>query len=487
MKIYPLVLGLLVSFGGVFAQQQKSGEELVKTRAELNSAKADLEEARKKRDMAVAARWKDRETANQERELFNERYSENKEKLDALMADRARLQEEVRMGREDLSRVRESAEKARSEFLSLSSQQDRLGFLIQAQEQGIPFGIPERLERVNQIKKEMERYRDDPLRVVREILDITKQEIDFSRSIEIEKGELIFDHSVLYGKRLRLGGIFAVQQADDDGPIALMLPIAGEKGRKFVWQVNSVPEIRSEIQTVFKSYPDSALMMIPADVLLSTVLSSEMAQTNVSWTQQLQDFFHNGGILMYPIAIVLAFGIIFVVERYTKLSAKSRSGRYHEVIKLCEEGKLEEARKKSKQLRGSVGKVIKKTLSKDYPGRAACEKAIEEVFAEEVPSIERGLSTISVLATTAPLLGLLGTVMGMIELFEVITIHGTSDPKLLAGGISIALITTEAGLMVAIPLQFLHTFLTNKADRLIAKMEKAGLALLNALWIKDKV
>ena len=73
--------------------------------------------------------------------------------------------------------------------------------------------------------------------------------------------------------------------------------------------------------------------------------------------------------------------------------------------------------------------------------------------------------------------------MGMIQLFEVITMHGTSDPKLLAGGISIALITTQAGLMVAIPLQLLHTFLSNLADRLISKMEKTGLSVLNALWV----
>ena len=83
--------------------QQNSDIDAVKKRAELNSAKADLEEARKKRDMAVAARWKDRETANQEREMFNEKYQESKEKVDALMSERARLFEDVRVAREDLA------------------------------------------------------------------------------------------------------------------------------------------------------------------------------------------------------------------------------------------------------------------------------------------------------------------------------------------------------------------------------------------------
>ena len=92
-----------------FAQQDNI--DAVKKRAELNSAKADLEEARKKRDMAVAARWKDRETANQEREMFNEKYNENKEKVDALMSERARLFEDVRVAREDLAQVKLQAER----------------------------------------------------------------------------------------------------------------------------------------------------------------------------------------------------------------------------------------------------------------------------------------------------------------------------------------------------------------------------------------
>ena len=133
-----------------------------------------------------------------------------------------------------------------------------------------------------------------------------------------------------------------------------------------------------------------------------------------------------------------------------------------------------------------MGKVLRLVLGKEFESREAAEKSIEELFSAEVPKIESGLSWISVFASIAPLLGLLGTVMGMIELFDVITMHGTSDPKLLAGGISIALVTTEAGLLVAIPLQLLHTFLVNRADALRGRMEKAGFAVLNALWIKEK-
>lgn len=475
----------LISVSVSFAQQSNSGEDLVKKRAELNAAKADLEEARQKRDMAVAARWEDREAANEERELFNEKYRENKEKVDALMVERSRLQEDVRVGREDLSQVKAATEQVRSEFLSLSAQQDLLEPLQRYRDQGVQFHIPERMENFNRVKKEIELYRDDPLRVAQKILELSKKELLFTREIEWKKGELLFGNKVAYGSQLRLGGIFAMQEAEPDGPVALMLPLAGEKGQVYSWQENLAPEVKASLKTAFASSKDSARIMIPVDVLLSTVLSSELAnKTEQSLFDRLKAFMHDGGILMWPIAALLIFGLILVIERFLFLSIKSYTIRYRSVINLCETDQIEEAREKAKKLHGSVGKVIQAALLKKYSSRAEAEKAIEEVFAAETPAIERGLSSISIMASTAPLLGLLGTVMGMIELFQVITMHGTSDPKLLAGGISIALITTEAGLIVAIPLQLCHTFLGNKADKIIGRMEKAGLAVLNALWIK---
>jgi biopolymer transport protein ExbB len=191
---------------------------------------------------------------------------------------------------------------------------------------------------------------------------------------------------------------------------------------------------------------------------------------------------------MYPIATLFGLGLLIVLWRLIWLVVAGFGGlTTRRCIKALEKGDVATARNLSSKLHGKVGKVLRTVLSKNYPNRASAEKALEEVFAAESPKIEMGLSWISVFAATAPLLGLLGTVMGMIELFDVITMHGTSDPKLLAGGISIALVTTEAGLIVAIPLQLLHTFLTNRADALRGRMEAAGLAVLNALWINESV
>ena len=150
--LLPLVVAAFAIFAPASFAQQNVTVDAVKKRAELNSAKADLEEARRKRDMAVAARWKDRETFNKERELFNEKYQLGKERVDALMSERTRLLEDVRVAREDLAQVKLQAEKARAEYLSLAAGPERLEMLAKFQEQGVPFKVADRVEAQNKVK-----------------------------------------------------------------------------------------------------------------------------------------------------------------------------------------------------------------------------------------------------------------------------------------------------------------------------------------------
>lgn len=103
---------------------------------------------------------------------------------------------------------------------------------------------------------------------------------------------------------------------------------------------------------------------------------------------------------------------------------------------------------------------------------------LDEKLAEESSLLNRGLPTLAVLAAVSPLLGLLGTVTGMIETFQSITLFGTGDPKLMSGGISQALVTTQLGLAVAIPLVLFHSMLIGRANRLVEQLGKHGSDLL---------
>jgi biopolymer transport protein ExbB len=128
-----------------------------------------------------------------------------------------------------------------------------------------------------------------------------------------------------------------------------------------------------------------------------------------------------------------------------------------------------------------VARVIKAGIACCDMKREEMENALQEAILKEIPPMERFLSTLGMLAAIAPLLGLLGTVTGMIDTFHVITMHGTGDPRLMSGGISEALVTTMLGLSVAIPLMLSQTLLNRTVDNRIGEMEEKAVALVNIL------
>lgn len=125
-----------------------------------------------------------------------------------------------------------------------------------------------------------------------------------------------------------------------------------------------------------------------------------------------------------------------------------------------------------------LGRVMLAAASAHQSAQA--ELRVDEAILKELPKLEQGQSFLKLLAAVAPLLGLLGTVVGMITTFQSITLFGTSDPKLMAGGISQALITTVLGLVVAIPLLFSHNLLSTRTKRLAQRLQEKSLALLAA-------
>ena len=478
----------LLLISNVAYSQTEAQVDLVKQQAEINSAKADLEDARKTRDQIVAVRWQDKKAQNEEREALTDKEHDAKEKVDALAAERAQLFEDVRASREDLSRIQEEAEHARTEFMTLSAQQDRAEALGHILDLGVPFQIPERLQQMNQLKSGIDLHRDDPGRVAQDLLKAAVHELQYSRGIDWQHGDLIVGgNTAVHGDRVRLGGVGAVQYEPTHQMAGLMLANVGEHGRVFGWQDHLGLPIIQAIGKAFFESKDSSMVLLPVDVLLSTSLSTQMAQAHeLSWKDSVRKWLHDGGVIMYPIMGIGLLSLLMVLERMVVIRWKGRHSRrrLRRVFALADEGKVEEARAEAAKMHGSVGHVVKAIFRYPEGGRNAAEKAVEDVMAYEVLSLERRLGTIAVFGSTAPLLGLLGTVMGMIELFGVITLYGSNDPKLLAGGIAVALVATEAGLLVAIPTQLLHAWVSNSIDGLIGEMETSALKLMNALWLK---
>ena len=201
----------------------------------------------------------------------------------------------------------------------------------------------------------------------------------------------------------------------------------------------------------------------------------------------MEELVFAGGWMMIPILLcsVVAFGII--AERIWSLR-KSQiipAGLLNKVWEMVKANKLDADNLKKLQDESPMGRILAAGLMSVKQGvsnRTVTKERIEEVAGHVIHDMERFLNTLGTIAAIAPLLGLLGTVIGMIKVFSAIVVHGSGDTAVLAGGISEALITTAAGLMVAIPALFAHRYLTRYIDELTVEMEGEAMKLLDSLY-----
>ncbi len=190
-----------------------------------------------------------------------------------------------------------------------------------------------------------------------------------------------------------------------------------------------------------------------------------------------------GGWLMYPILLssVIAFAII--AERLWTLQRKKviPEKLMPAIWKLLRENQLTEQHISEIEQGSPLGKVLAAGLVNRHLPREVVRESIEETGRFAAHDLERFINTLGTIANIAPLLGLLGTVIGMIKVFTAITTVGVGDPALLAGGISEALITTAAGLSVAIPAVIFYRYLKRRIDELVVGMEQEAMKLVEVL------
>ena len=199
------------------------------------------------------------------------------------------------------------------------------------------------------------------------------------------------------------------------------------------------------------------------------------------------DFFIKGGFLMYPILICSLLAITIFFERMFYLkSIKNKSKKFvFRVKNLVKKGSIELAISACRKSPTPISNIMLAGLIKFGRGREEIKEAIEDRANQEIPLLEGNLSTLSTIGNIAPLLGLLGTVFGMIQSFNVITLMGVGNPEALSGGISVALLTTAFGLSVAIPTIVAYNYLLHRVDKLIREMEVNCVELIDLLTSQE--
>jgi len=281
------------------------------------------------------------------------------------------------------------------------------------------------------------------------------------------------DGKEIMGRIFQVGKFTTVYQTADETGFLTWSP----EGRR-LFALSTLPP--RNVTRALNKYLAGESASMPID------LSGGAALRQLTHQASIVEQIRQGGPIVWPILLIGVSALMLVIYKIIFMNRMhgNTDRIMGEVNTLAAEGDWAAcdqlvARDKGKS--GVVARVISAGLAARKEDRETLESVLQEAILHELPNVQQGLAMLAVLGAVAPLLGLLGTVTGMIDTFRVITLFGTSDPKLMSGGISEALITTEIGLAVAIPIMLCHTYLSRRSDHLIGDMEEKAVQLTNII------
>lgn len=337
---------------------------------------------------------------------------------------------------------------------------------------------PDRLERVRSVLREG--YFPD-IEDISGMAAALFDEMELSGQVSLREASFVGRDGVEQtGEVMTLGAFTAVYRTGDSGEIGFLKYSQSERK---LFALSALPP--SGMARRIRAYLDGRSESATIDI------SGGAALLQITQEVGLWEHLLLGGPIVYPI---LALGVIaLVLVAYRLVFLKRVHGNTDRIMgdvsTLASRGDWEGCEaviRKYRDRKMPVIEVVSDGLSARDEDRATLESVMQEAILRELPRVERGLSMLAVFGAVAPLLGLLGTVTGMIETFRVITLYGTGDPRLMSSGISEALITTELGLTVAIPIMLFHTFLSRRANAIIGEMEEKAVHLSNII-LKEKI
>jgi biopolymer transport protein ExbB len=199
--------------------------------------------------------------------------------------------------------------------------------------------------------------------------------------------------------------------------------------------------------------------------------------------QWMVTIWEDGGFMMWPLALALAIGIGIIIWKLIDLSMTS--SRTKKVLRAVDERlaarDIPGAIRAARESNTPAGRILLAGLERHGEGSERVMKAIENVGLIQMAGLESGLVWLATIANVAPLLGFLGTVIGMIQAFQNIEAAGEVEATLVAGGIKVALITTASGLAIAIPINIMHNYFVTRVDRLVIDMEESAQKMIDTL------
>ncbi len=213
-----------------------------------------------------------------------------------------------------------------------------------------------------------------------------------------------------------------------------------------------------------------------------------MEITDMTFSDQMSFVWEQTGIMKWPLGLCLVIGILVIIWKFFSLMMTSIAIRkvLREVDGLLADHRINEALEVCRESNSPAANILYAGLERHEEGTERVMKAIENQGLIELSKLEKGLVVLATLANIAPLLGFLGTVIGMIIAFQSIEAAGEVEATLVAGGIKVALLTTAAGLTIAIPVSIGHNYFVSRIDSIVIDMEESAQKMIDALHAMER-
>jgi len=503
------LIAVLVAVSASFAARKTDSEEQARIQdslkqVELQNLQREVESLTRIRlqkadslEKLEAAHWSKRYAESKMTEEHQVETRELDGRYSKLSTDLGRVSEEVQSSKSVTAEAEENARAEEDAFESFNTQiKLSIDKSLEEVTGDYPVGMDHRLISLKKMQKDAAKKNPNTMGALRGYaLDLlNRHELTYTQSFGPVKTQ-VGNRPDVNVYRLRLGTVFLGEAATDNGEIQALLRTGALQGKRYEWN-SSLPKdmndvIRTAINTAYSglSKSNTVTVDIPMDVLQNKAIRNAIAgKEQGSLGKRFTDWFKKGGIVMYPLSLVAIFALLLALERFIVLSRRGHLGRRFakRLEQLLQGSRFEEAANLCLRYDTSLAMVLFAVLNKANDTRENAERSLQEALLREQPKLERRMGLLAAMGTIAPLLGLLGTVTGIITLFTVITEVGTNDARVLAGGISEALVTTETGLVIAIPVMIIHGLLSEKIEKVTSELYMQSMALMNRIFDKEK-
>ena len=478
---------LAIAFG--VSASKKEEKEFKDKQGRLELLKADVEAARDSFETESARRYALKQKGVEQRETDKQEFDQLREAQERAANDLARIKEECLSREQMVADERKAAETVKEEWSYVKT---ALGDVFKKEADAVLEAFPvDRETRRETLESVRSDYASklDPSRGWDEFVTYARDDIHKGLGFGIVTGDVLPDQSAPVKLTMaRFGNVFALG-IDQAGQAYLMHQTGHLGADKYAVEKVGSPAYSTYISTAFHGWMRSGG---PSGLIKTELLQNDQSRLLVSGKKQsawvvFYSSLKAGGLIMVPLLFLPLWVLYLTIRKGLQLMVRRRS--YHQCHKaamsLIDKEDYDGALRYVKGKKGVMARVLEICIDRKEHGRHVSERAVREQIMLEFPVLSRGINTIAVIAGAAPLMGLLGTISGMITLFAAVTHYGTGDPKFLAGGISEALITAKTGLAIAIPTLFIHDLIRNGKDRLLSELEQLSISAMNHIWPED--